>query len=121
MSETLSFELTSQIIEATQKVLRRTENIKSSSDFLTDDASMEKLDAVCMQLIAIGEGLKKLDDITHGALLSKYDGIEWRKAMGMRDILSHHYFDLNAEIVFNTCKNKLPPMLDTLQIVLKEL
>lgn len=121
MSDTLSFELTSQIIEAVQKILRRTENIKSSSDFLLDDASLEKLDAVCMQLIAIGEGLKKLDEVTGKKLLTKYPQIEWNRAMGMRDILSHHYFDLNAEIVFNTCKNKLPTMLDTLQIVLKEL
>ncbi|MDD3467832.1 MAG: DUF86 domain-containing protein [Campylobacterales bacterium] len=121
MSDTLSFELTSQIIEATQKVLRRTENIKNANDFLINDASLEKLDAVCMQLIAIGEGLKKLDDITKGVLLSRHNGIEWRKAMAMRDILSHHYFDLNAEIVFNTCKNKLPQMLEALEALLKEL
>lgn len=121
MSDTLSFELITQVAEAIEKILHRTEAVKNAGDFLRDDASMEKLDAVCMQLIAIGEGLKKLDDITSGKLLSKYDTIEWKKAMGMRDILSHHYFDLNAEIVFNTCNNKLPPMLDVLRIILKEL
>jgi uncharacterized protein with HEPN domain len=121
MSDGLTFELVSQIVDAIQKILRRTEHIKCSDDFLRDDKSLEKLDAVCMQLIAIGEGLKKLDSITDEKLLSKYDQIEWRKAMGMRDILSHHYFDLNAEIVFNTCKNKLQPMLDVLKIILEEL
>jgi hypothetical protein len=33
---------------------------------------MEKLDAICMQLIAIGEALKNLDKITADSLLSKY-------------------------------------------------
>ena len=121
MSDTLSFELITQVAEAIEKILHRTEAVKNAGDFLRDDASMEKLDAVCMQLIAIGEGLKKLDEVTGKKLLTKYPQIEWNRAMGMRDILSHHYFDLNAEIVFNTCKNKLPTMLDTLQIVLKEL
>jgi len=31
----------------------------------------------------------------------------------MRDIISHHYFDLNAEIVFPICKNHIPELLKT--------
>jgi uncharacterized protein with HEPN domain len=33
---------------------------------------MEKLDAICMQLIAIGESLKNIDKITDKTLLDKY-------------------------------------------------
>ena len=30
--------------------------------------------------------------------------------MGMRDIIAHHYFDIDAEIVFDVVKNKLPAL-----------
>jgi len=26
----------------------------------------------------------------------------------MRDIISHHYFDINAEIVFTVCRKHIP-------------
>jgi uncharacterized protein with HEPN domain len=44
---------------------------------------MEKLDAICMQLIAIGESLKHLDKITHKSLLPNYPRIEWKKVNGV--------------------------------------
>lgn len=63
-----------------------------------------------MMLIAIGESLKNLDRITGGNLLAQYPSVDWKGAKGMRDIISHHYFDLNAEAVFGICKNHLPAM-----------
>ena len=54
---------------------------------------MEKLDAICMQLIAIGESVKNLDKVTAGVLLANYPEFEWKRVMGLRDILSHHYFE----------------------------
>ncbi|MHB1680860.1 MAG: HepT-like ribonuclease domain-containing protein [bacterium] len=30
-----------------------------------------------------------------------YQKIEWKKAIGMRNIISHQYFDINAEVVFH--------------------
>jgi len=36
---------------------------------------MEKLDAICMQLIAIGEGLKNVDKITDNSLLHQYPDV----------------------------------------------
>lgn len=35
--------------------------------------------------------------------------------MGIRDIIAHHYFDLNAEIVYNVVKNNLTQMLETIK------
>ena len=39
----------------------------------------------------------------------------------MRDILSHHYSDLNAEAVFYTCQDKIPMLLQTIQKIIKDL
>lgn len=118
MFDSLAYEIATQVSEAIEKILRRTKEIRSSDDFLEDDAAMEKLDAVCMQLIAIGEGLKKIDSITDSKFFESHKEVEWKKAMAMRDILSHHYFDLNAEVVFLTCKNKLPALGEALREIL---
>lgn len=103
----LARELLSQIYEATQRILRRFEPVSSADDFTNSEAGMEKLDAICMQLIAIGESVKNLDRITENALLSGYPEIEWKKIMGMRDIISHHYFDVDADIIYEVCENHI--------------
>ncbi|MCH7517111.1 MAG: DUF86 domain-containing protein, partial [Bacteroidetes bacterium] len=46
--------------------------------------------------MAIGESVKYLDKVTESGLLSQYSQVEWKRVMGMRDVLSHHYFDLDA-------------------------
>ena len=71
-----------------------------------------------MQLIAIGEGLKKLDKITNNSLLPKYPEINWKGAKAMRDIISHHYFEIDAEIIFEVCQNKIQPLSNTIKLML---
>ncbi len=82
---------------------------------------MEKMDSICMMLIVIGESLKKLDKATDKKLLSKYPDVDWKKAKGMRDIITHHYADINAETVFFTCEKKIPDLLKTIEKIIKDL
>ncbi len=82
---------------------------------------MERLESTCMLLIAIGEGLKGIDKITDKQLLVRYPEIDWKGAMGIRDIIAHHYFDLDGEIVYSVVKTKLPDMLITIRGILKEI
>lgn len=117
----LALEILSRIYQATQTVLRRFEAIKSANDFTDSDIGREKLDAICMQLIAIGEGLKNLDKITKDTLLSRYPQIDWKKVKGMRDIITHHYFDLDAEAIFEVCKNHMDVLAQTLDKMIKEI
>jgi uncharacterized protein with HEPN domain len=39
----------------------------------------------------------------------------------VRDIISHHYFDLDAEEIFNICDNNIGPLTETLTKIKKEL
>ena len=117
----LALEILSQVRKAAQTVLRRFEPIKSADDFTHSDAGMEKLDAICMQLIAIGESLKKFDQITGNQVLSKYPQIEWKKAMGLRDIISHHYFDVNAEAIHNVCRVNIPSLVNTIDQIIRDI
>jgi len=113
--EELVKEILCQIADSIKKIQRRFQLIKNSDDFLDSEEGQDKLDSICMQLIAIGESLKNIDKITEGKLLIKYSEIEWKKAKGMRDIITHHYFDLDAEIVFSVCKDEIPAMNTTIR------
>lgn len=41
--------------------------------------------------------------------------------MGMRDHIAHGYFDIDAELVFQTVKNNLKPLLDAVRFFINEL
>ena len=119
--EELVVELLSRMIESTEKVLHRSKNIHCVDDFLENDERLMLLDSLCMQFIALGEGVKKIDKLTDSKLLKKYPNVPWKDIAGMRDILSHHYFDLNADIIFNVTTEYIPKLHDTLKEILLEI
>ncbi len=47
--------------------------------------------------------------------MSQYPEVEWDKAKKMRDVIAHHYFDVDEEIVFVVCKEELPKMLNVIK------
>ena len=94
-------------------IVSRCEKINSSDDFLKDEVGLERLDSVSMRLIAIGEGFKNIDKLSNRELLTNYPNIPWKQVKGIRDILSHHYFDLDAETIFDICENFLDALLNT--------
>ncbi|SPD75685.1 conserved hypothetical protein [uncultured Desulfobacterium sp.] len=117
----LVLEILGQIEDAAKKILSRFQSIQKVNDFTDSPSGMEKMDAICMQLIVIGESLKNLDKITGGALLQQYPEVDWKKAKGMRDIITHHYADVNAEAVFNTCNEKIPQLRKTIKKILDDI
>lgn len=117
MSDTILMVLSTleEIEKSLLMIKHRFSFIKTSDDFLANDDNIERLDSIAMRLLAIGEGLKNIDKLTNGTLLSQYPMIEWKKIKGLRDILSHHYFDINAEIIFDICTHKLDELLEVTQ------
>jgi len=116
-NSSLAKEIFSQIYTAIETIKLRFEPVTCVDYFLDTPAGQEKLDSLCMLFIAIGESLKKVDNLTDGKLLVKYDTIDWKSIKGMRDILSHHYFDMNAEAIYNVCHDEL----DDLHVVIHEI
>lgn len=114
-------EILSQIDTAIETIKFRFEPVTSIDYFLDTPAGEEKLDSICMLFIAIGESLKKIDKLTDGKLLSRYDTIDWKSIKGMRDILSHHYFDMNAEAIYNVCNDELNDLHIVIQKMLNEI
>jgi len=117
----LVIEVLDLILNASKTVLRRFEPIGNVDDFVSSEVGLEKLDSICMQLIAIGEGLKNIDKITGKSLLANYPQIDWKGAKAMRDIISHHYFEVDAEIIFDVCKNKIPALTKSLELIKKDI
>ena len=117
----LALHILGQIHQSAQRILHRFEPIYSVNDFTDSPVGMEKLDSICMQLIALGESLKNLDKITGGQLLNQYPLMDWKKAKGLRDILTHHYFDVNAEAIFNVCETKIPLLDETILKIMADL
>ena len=97
-----------QIQNLLNTISERTKNIDNVDDFLSTPNGMILLDAVCMNLIALGEAVKNLDKVSDGELLPKYNQIQWGGIMRMRDKIAHHYFEVDAEVVLLTVKEDIP-------------
>lgn len=117
----LVVEILFQISNAVSVALKRFKVVDSVSYFTDTPEGMEKLDSICMVLIAIGESLKNIDKITNRELLVKYPQVDWKAAKGMRDIISHHYFDIDAAEIYFVCDTKLDALLKTINQMINEL
>ena len=104
-----------------EQITKRFQIVQSSDDFIKDDIGLEKLDSICMQLINIGEALKQIDKLTNSKLFLNYPDIDWKKAKGMRDIITHHYFDIDAETVYTVCLDYIPGMLSAVSKIIVDM
>ena len=82
---------------------------------------MMKLDSICMKLTAIGESIKNLDKVTNRELLIQYPEIPWKHVMGIRDIIVHHYFDVDADEIYRICQEDLTQLLQVIKQMLDDL
>jgi len=113
-------EILLQVSEAIDTINLRFEPVDSIDFFLDTPEGQEKLDSLCMLFIAIGESLKNIDKLTEKKLLVRYNGVDWKAIKGMRDVLSHHYFDMNAEAIYNVCKDDITLLEQTIKQMIKE-
>jgi len=68
---------------------------------LTNDRQL--WDSVLMNLVIIGEEANYVSD----AVKEDNPDIPWRKMVGTRNLISHDYFSVKPEIVWNTVKKEL--------------
>jgi uncharacterized protein with HEPN domain len=74
-----------------------------------------------MLFIAIGESLKNLDKLTGGVLLGAHPEIDWKGAMGFRDVIAHRYFHIDAEQVWWICTHEVGPLSEAIRRMIDEL
>lgn len=72
-------------------------------------------DAVVRNLEIIGEAAKHVPD----TLRSSLPGVEWRKLAGLRDMLTHVYFGIDDDILWDIVQHKVPELLASVETFLK--
>jgi uncharacterized protein with HEPN domain len=110
-------EILCYIEQSLSLIIGQTKHIVSSDDFLATPSGVFTLDGVCMNLLAIGEAVKNIDKYTSMELLPCYPVIPWKDIMGMRDKIAHHYFDIDADAIFDILRNDIPSLL----VVIKQM
>ncbi len=121
LDKELTINTLQQIKTLVNTICERTANINDIDDFLCSQNGMVLLDAVCMNLIAIGEAVKNLDKVSNGELLPLYPQLQWPSIMRMRDKIAHHYFEIDAEVVLLTVKEDIPLVKTTIENMLNDL
>ncbi len=117
----IALDILEDTLSAIERVEERTKDIHTIDDFLGSSSGMVLLDATCMLLIAIGESLKNLDKTTEGKLLPLYPDVPWKNVKGLRDIIAHHYFDVDAAQILWIVKNEIGPLKTAIQFFINEL
>ena len=110
-----------RIASTIERIINNSKTIDDSQYYVLSPAGMERLESTCMLLLAIGESIKGIDKMTQKQLLPNYPEVDWKGAMGIRDIIAHHYFDIDESIVFDVVKNKLPGMLETINKMIEKI
>ena len=101
--------------QALERIERKAKPLLDDPALLEQEEGQDLLDVICMQFLAAGEALKRLEKLRPGLLAASFPEIDWKGAMGFRDVISHQYFDLDAEQVLLICQEALPGVLDAIR------
>ena len=84
---------------------------KSRKDF---DDNRKLLLAIIKSIEIIGEAASQISE----ARKAENDNIPWKDIIGMRNRLSHGYFDVNLDIVWQTVKTDIPDLIKALKEII---
>jgi uncharacterized protein with HEPN domain len=73
--------------------------------------------ATIREIEVIGEAVKNVSN----ALKKKYPEIPWKNNAGTRDRITHHYFGIDLEIIFNIVTIELPKLKKEIVKIKKDL
>ena len=102
------------ILDSIGLIETRFQNIPSPDAFVQSMSGMTLLDAISMRLQVIGESVRKIQKLDH-SILQHYDDIDWDKIARFRDFVSHHYDQIDHEIVYDICKVHIPNLERTVR------
>ena len=101
--------------QALERIKRKAKPLIDDPALLEQEEGQDLLDVICMQFLAAGEAIKRLEKLRPGLLAASFPEIDWKGAMGFRDVIAHQYFDLDAEQVLLICQEALPGVLDAIR------
>jgi uncharacterized protein with HEPN domain len=97
------------IIEAIEKIQIYIKNFDIES-FKKDSKTY---DSIIHNFFIIGEAAGKIPE----EIQEKYNKIDWRGIIGMRNIIAHGYFSIDPDIVWKTIQDDLPVLKQQIKII----
>ena len=80
------------------------------------ETNQMRLDAVIRNLQIIGEAVKKIPD----SIQKKYPNIPWQEIAGLRNRVTHAYFNVDINIIWDVVQSELPILKPQVQRINKE-
>ena len=99
------------ILQAIRRIQAYTVGL-SQGAFSADEKTF---DAVVRNLEVIGEAAKSVPE----SVRSKHPEVDWRRISGLRDILIHQYFGVDADILWDIIQNKLDVLETQIRTIAK--
>ncbi|MBW6501683.1 MAG: DUF86 domain-containing protein [Bacteroidales bacterium] len=96
--------------------MQRIEEYLGDRDFEEFKKTSIVVDAVIRNYEIIGEAAKKIPK----AIQEKYPEIPWRKMYGLRNLITHEYFGIDYDMIWEIAKNNLPQNRIDLQLIIEK-
>lgn len=99
------------ILESIQKILRYTDGM-SQEEFDRDERTF---DAVVRNFLIIGEAANFIPE----EIEETHPDVPWGQMRGMRNVLVHVYFGIDSDIIWQTIREDLRPLVPQLKAILE--
>ena len=109
------------ISESIHIIQERVRGFATIDDMLSSPYGMMVFDSCVMRLQTIGENIKSVDDRTEGKYLGHYPETPWKKIIGLRNIISHEYANIDPEAIWSIFQKHLNPLSDVIEKMRAEL
>jgi uncharacterized protein with HEPN domain len=87
--------------------------IRSIDQYTASFTSAEELyesrvhfDATLMSFVVIGEMVDRISD----EFKASHTALDWKNVKGLRNIIAHDYFGVDAEEIWQICKTQIPAL-----------
>ncbi len=96
--------------------IQRIQEYVEGMDYPSFKKNYMKVDAVVRNLEIIGEAVKNVPQ----HVKDKYPDLPWKKMYNLRNMVSHEYFTIDYEIIWNIATKNLPENKEVLIRIIAE-
>ena len=75
------------------------------------------IDAVIRNFEIVGEAVRHIPE----QVRKENPEIDWKSIVGMRDVVTHHYFGVDLEIVWGTIQRRLPELKKRIKEIISKI
>jgi uncharacterized protein with HEPN domain len=103
-----------------EDILEAIEDINTITEYLTYEAfshDTKTIKAVLYNIAILGEAAKHIPE----EIKKQYSLVPWREMGDMRNMVIHEYFGVDIDILWETIRQELPPLVPHLKVILSVL